>query len=159
MKTLPLGLQAHLDGGATTLCWCWKLVRTDGVVLGFTDHDRDLTVEGVTYAAASGFTASEAKSSLGLSVDDLEVDGALSSDSLTEADLLAGLWDNAAIELRRVNWADPGQAVIMRTGNVGEVRRGSLAFTAELRGMAHELGQEIGRVFSYSCDANLGDAR
>ncbi|SER65000.1 phage conserved hypothetical protein BR0599, partial [Faunimonas pinastri] len=32
-------------------------------------------------------------------------------------------------------------------------------FTAELRGMAHELGQEIGRVFSYSCDANLGDAR
>jgi len=27
MKTLPDGLQAHLDSGATTLCWCWQLTR------------------------------------------------------------------------------------------------------------------------------------
>ena len=31
MKTLPAGMQAHLDGGATTLCWCWLLARGDGV--------------------------------------------------------------------------------------------------------------------------------
>ena len=82
MKTLPDGLQAHLDSGATTLCWCWKLIRRDAVVQGFTDHDQALNFDGVTYAPASGFTASEVQSSLGLSVDNLTVTGALSVEQL-----------------------------------------------------------------------------
>ena len=159
MKTLPAGMQDHLDGGATTLCWCWKLTRRDGTVLGFTDHDRDLVVDGIGYEAVSGFSASAVKSSADFSADDLEVDGALNSDALTEADLQAGLWDGAAIELWRVNWSAPGQALRMRSGSIGEVRRGRHAFTAELRGLTDALGQEVGRVYGYSCDAELGDAR
>ena len=50
MKTLPLALQAHLDSGATTLAWCWRIERSDGVVFGFTDHDRELSFGGVTFA-------------------------------------------------------------------------------------------------------------
>jgi len=159
MKTLPSGMQARLDTGATTLCWCWKLTRADGRVIGFTDHDRDLTVDGVTYEAATGFTASEVKSTASLAVDDLEVDGALSSDTLTEDDLQAGLWDGAAVELRRVDWSDPSLFVLMRKGAIGEVRRGRSAFTAELRGLAAVLDQQSGRVYGYSCDAEFGDAR
>jgi uncharacterized phage protein (TIGR02218 family) len=106
VKTLPAGLQAHLDTGATTLAWCWKVTRTDATVMGFTDHDRDLVFDGVTFAAATGFTASEAVSSLGLSVDNLEVEGALAAAAITEEDLAAGLYDGAGVELWRVNWAD-----------------------------------------------------
>ena len=29
MKALPAGLQAHLDSGATTLAWCWRITRAD----------------------------------------------------------------------------------------------------------------------------------
>ena len=43
MRILPNGLQAHLDGGATTLCWCWKLATRSGAILGFTDHDEDVS--------------------------------------------------------------------------------------------------------------------
>ncbi|HCO54417.1 MAG TPA: hypothetical protein DIT93_05295 [Pelagibacterium sp.] len=25
----------HIASGATTLCWCWRIERTDGVTLGF----------------------------------------------------------------------------------------------------------------------------
>ena len=57
MKTLPSSLQSHLDTGATTLAWCWRVTRGDGAVLGFTDHDRDLTYDGTTFEAATGFTA------------------------------------------------------------------------------------------------------
>ena len=116
MKHLPDGLQAHLESGATTLCWCWKLVRRDGVVQGFTDHDRPLTFGGVTYQAASGFTASEVQSSLGLAVDNLSVTGALSAASLNENGLAAGLYDGAAIEIWRVNWNAVPQRVLMRSG-------------------------------------------
>jgi hypothetical protein len=56
MKHLPASLQSHLDTGATTLAWCWRVTRGDGGVLGFTDHDRDLTFDGTTFQAATGFT-------------------------------------------------------------------------------------------------------
>ena len=159
MKTLPAALQAHLDMGATTLAWCWKVERRDGVVLGFTDHDRDIVFDGVTFAAATGFTASEVVSSLGLSVDNLEVEGALAAAAITEADLGAGLYDGATVELWRVNWADASQRVLMRKGALGEVSRGELAFTAELRGLAHVLQQATGRTYQRLCDADLGDSR
>lgn len=159
MKTLPAGLQTHLDTGATTLCWCWRVTRTDTTVLGFTDHDKDVTVDGTTFEAATGFTASDLKQSLGLSIDDIDAAGALSSSQITEADLSAGFYDDAAIEIWRVNWEDTSERVLMMSGSMGEVRRGEAAFTAELRSLAHYLGQEKGRSYQYACDADVGDTR
>ena len=159
MKALPDGMQAHLDSGATTLCWCWQLTRADGVVLGFTDHDRMLAFGGVTFEAASGFTASEVQSGLSLAVDNLTLAGALSAAALNENDLAAGLYDNAAFKLWRVNWAAPEQRVLMKAGTLGEVTRQGAAFQAELRGLAQALNQPVGRAFGRLCDADLGDAR
>jgi uncharacterized phage protein (TIGR02218 family) len=156
---LSAGLQDHLDTGATTLCWCWRITRNDGERFGFTDHDRDLAFDGTTFEAATGFTASEIKDALGLSVDNLEVSSALKSDRLDEDDLAAGLYDDAAIEIWRVNWADPDSRVLMRSGSLGEVRRSGAAFTAEVRGLAHYLQQPKGRLYQSGCDADLGDAR
>jgi uncharacterized phage protein (TIGR02218 family) len=47
----------------------------------------------------------------------------------------------------------------MRRGSIGQIRRGRLAFVAEVRSLAHVLGQTVGRTFQASCDAELGDAR
>jgi uncharacterized phage protein (TIGR02218 family) len=159
MKNLPDGMQAHLDGGATTLCWCWTLTRRDDEVQGFTDHDAPLAFDGVTYQAVSGFTASEVQSSLGLAVDNLTLAGALSAATLNESDLAAGVYDGAAIAIWRVNWSDVAQRVLMRAGTLGEVTRTGSAFTAEIRGLAQALNQPVGRVFGHLCDADLGDAR
>ena len=159
MKNLPPALQAHLATATTTLAWCWRIARTDGTRFGFTDHDRDLAFDGTVFEAATGFTASEIKDALGLSVDNLEVSSALKSDRLNEDDLAAGLYDDAAVEIWRVNWADPEQRVLMRSGSLGEVRRSGAAFTAEVRGLAHYLQQPKGRLYQSGCDADLGDAR
>lgn len=159
MRNLSTEYQNHLNEGVTTLCWCWKLTRTDNTVLGFTDHDVDVTVDGTTYEAQSGFTATAVDHDLGLSVPTMEVEGVLSSDNLTEEDLQAGLWDNATIELYRANWSDPTQYVMVRKGTVGEVSRNQHTFMAELRGLAYALNQALGRTYKYSCDAELGDSR
>ncbi|MEO1542983.1 MAG: DUF2163 domain-containing protein, partial [Pseudomonadota bacterium] len=95
MRAFPASLAAKLRGQVTTLCWCWRVTRKDGVVLGFTDHDRALSFDGTVFEAASGFTGSEMTTSVGLNVDNLEVDGALSSDRLSDEDLAAGLFDDA----------------------------------------------------------------
>jgi uncharacterized phage protein (TIGR02218 family) len=159
MKTLPPGLQAHLDSDATTLAWCWRLIRRDGTAFGFTDHDRDLAFGGTAFEAASGFTATDIRQSVGLSVDNLDAGGALRSERLGEADLAGGLFDDARIEIWRVNWTATEQRVLMMSGSIGEVRRGETAFTAELRGLSHYLGQARGRSYQYACDCRLGDAR
>jgi uncharacterized phage protein (TIGR02218 family) len=159
MKQLDDALAAHLQSGATTLCWCWRLTRREGTTLGFTDHDRDLTFDGTTFEAASGFTASEIRDQVGLSVDNLEVTGALISDRLSELALASGDFDDAAIEIFRVNWQDTAQRALMRSGSLGEVRRSGTAFSAEVRGLAHYLQQPKGRLFQYTCDADLGDTR
>ena len=159
MKSLPPALQAHLDEGTTTLAWCWRILRADDVTLGFTDHDRTLTFDGTDFEPESGFAASEVRSGSDLSVDAQDAQGVLTSDRITEADILDGRWDNAAVEVWRVNWASTGQRLLMRRGAIGQIRRGRLAFVAEVRSLAHVLGQTVGRTFQATCDAALGDAR
>ncbi len=159
MKSFSPALAAHLVGGVTTLCTCWRVERGDGIVLGFTDHDRKISFDGVEHEPATGLDASDAVAHAGLQVGGLEVTGAFASDRITESDLKAGLYDNARVQAFLVNWSDPGERHLMRVGSIGEVRRDGGAFTAEIRGLAHALDQERGRIFRATCDADLGDAR
>jgi uncharacterized phage protein (TIGR02218 family) len=152
-------MQGHLDTRTTTLCWCWKITRNDGEVLGFTDHDRVLSFDGTDYEAETGITASDVRESVGLNVDNVDIQGAVSSASITEADLAAGLYDGAAVELYLVNWSNVSHRVLIRKGSVGEVTRREHLFIAEMRGLAYFLNQEMGRTFQYQCDAQLGDGR
>ena len=159
MKSIGDAFLGHLENGATTLSWCWRIARADGEVYGFTDHDRVLYFDSTTFEPESGLVASEVRSGSDLSVDAQDAEGVLSSDWITETDILDGRWDNAAVEVWRVNWQDTSQRVLMRRGAIGQIRRGRLAFVAEVRSMAHVLGQTVGSTFQASCDAALGDPR
>ncbi len=159
MKSFSSALAAHLAGGATTLCTCWRVTRGDGAVLGFTDHDRALVFDSVSHEPESGLDQSAAVAHAGLQVGGLDVTGAFSSARISESDLEAGLYDNARVEAWLVNWADAEQRHLMRVGSIGEVRRAGQEFTAEVRALSHALDQERGRIFRATCDADLGDAR
>ncbi|MEL7048003.1 MAG: DUF2163 domain-containing protein [Pseudomonadota bacterium] len=159
MKFFSESLSAKLRSRVTTLCWCWRVTRNDGAVLGFTDHDRTLVFDGTDFEASTGFTGSEMTASLGLNVDNLEVDGALSSERLSHEDLADGLYDDARVEIFLVDWADVDDRALMRVGSLGEVTRGGGAFSAEVRGLSHYLQQPRGRLFQHTCDADLGDER
>jgi uncharacterized phage protein (TIGR02218 family) len=159
MRSIDPGLAAHLAGGATTLCHCWKLTRRDGASFGFTDHDRDLSFAGVVFAARTGLEAAEAASELGFAVGGGEVSGALVAAGVTEDDLAAGRYDNATVETCLVNWTDPAERLLLDVGSIGEIRRADGAFVAEVRGPMHRLDEERGRLYRATCSADLGDAR
>jgi uncharacterized phage protein (TIGR02218 family) len=159
MRSITPALQAHFDSGVTTLCHCWRLTLKSGEVFGFTDHDVRLSFEATVFEAQAGFTASEMEQALGLSVDNLEAEGALSSTAIDAGRLKRGDYDHATVEIWRVNWADTSQRVLLRKGHLGEVTHDGTRFSAELRGLTHLLDQERGRLFSFGCDAELGDTR
>ena len=152
-------MKAHLAGGATTLARCFAMTRKDGLVLGFTDHDRDLGFGGMVFRADSGLTAKAIQQATGLSVDNSEAFGALRSAAITEADILAGRYDGAEVRAWLVNWADPAVRVLQFRGTLGEIVRSGGAFTAELRGLSEALNQPVGLIYHARCSAVLGDGR
>ncbi len=105
-KTISAAFETHIGGTNTTLATCCKITLTDSTVKGFTSHDQNIgPISGVTYLR-SGYTSSAVQSSSALNVDNLEIQGFLESPSITDADLNAGVWDFAAVEIFTVNWAD-----------------------------------------------------
>ncbi len=154
---VPADLQAHLDGGATTLCRCWAVVRRDGAAFGFTDHDRPLAFGGHTFRPDSGMSAAAIQAGTGLAVDSSEAVGVLSDAAIGEADILAGRFDGAEVTAWLVNWRAPDQRRLLFRGSLGEVTRGAGAFRAELRSLAEGLNQPLGRVYQAPCSAVLGD--
>ena len=157
--TFPENLRVHLASGATTICRVWALRRSDGGVLGFTDHDRALSFDGITYEPGSGMTARALAQATGLAVDNTEAFGALSADAIRDEDIAAGRYDGAELTIWQVNWANVGQRAQIFRGHLGEITRGDGAFSAELRGLTDVLGREAGQIFHPRCSAVLGDAR
>lgn len=153
-----MSLQAHLETGVTTVARAWAVLRRDGVVLGFTDHDRDLSFEGVVFRADSGLTARALQQVTGLGVDNSEASGALRDAGLTEADIQAGRYDGAELRIWSVDWTDVARRALIFRGTLGEITRAGGAFRAELQGLGEPLGRPQGRVYQAACSAVLGDA-
>jgi uncharacterized phage protein (TIGR02218 family) len=159
MRTVPQSLSDSLASGCTTLCRCWSVTRTDGVVMGFTDHDRSLGFDGIEFEASSGFDSAAIESSTGLSVDTHTVSCALTSASITDEDIERGLYDGAEVLRWLVDWRDTSSRLLLSRGHIGEIRRGKLAFEAEIVSLAERLNQPYGRAFLHGCDRRLGDPK
>lgn len=161
MKSISAGLVTHLAGEALTMATLWRVVRRDGQVFTFTDHDADIVYGGETYVAALGYQRAAIGSGAELAVDETELLGLLNAGSIEPAHLRAGLWDHAEVRIFAVNWANLAQGEIkLRRGWLGEVTaQDDGTFRAELRGLAQPLQQTIGEVYQPECRADLGDAR
>jgi len=166
MRHISDAMASALDAGAAKFCHVWRLTRRDGAVLGFTDHDRDLSFLGVACRAQSGLTQGAAGGELGLdSPDNLAVSGLIADESLSAADIAAGLYDDAELRVFVVDWTDPDQYVELGGGYLARLEvTGGLddeagVFVAHVEGVAARLERSIGRCFGFLCDAALGDAR
>jgi uncharacterized phage protein (TIGR02218 family) len=159
MRTLPQSLSESLASCCTTLCRCWSVTRTDDVVMGFTDHDKSLSFDGITFEASSGFDSTAIERATGLNVDSHSVTCALSSMAITDADVERGFYDGAEVTLWLVDWRDVASRLLLTRGHIGEIRRGKLAFEAEIVSLSETLNQPYGRAFLNGCGRRLGDAK
>lgn len=154
-----LALPASLTREAATLALCWRIVRRDGLVMGFTQHDSDLVFGGVVHHASSGLDVAAARHLEGLAANDAVLLGALVSDGLMQQDILSGLYDGATVETWMVDWSDPIQNVLLDCGMIGKIETSDHGFKAEILSIADRLMQPQGRLFEAHCSALLGDTR
>lgn len=128
--------------------------------LGFTDYDCSMMVESLKYDSISGFTPTTIESKSNMSVDNMDIEGLTFPSKITEADLLAGIYDYAEVEIFLINYEDLGQGrLLIKRGRLGEVTLNKQMFRAEVRGLTQHLSQTIGEVYSPTCRAVLGDHR
>ncbi|PHR59340.1 MAG: hypothetical protein COA43_09400 [Robiginitomaculum sp.] len=158
MRNFSTAFQSHIEQECTTLCWAWKLTRMDGHVMGFTDHDRRLEIDGVVYQGGTGFSASDIDTQLGFVLNNSTVLGAINADEITHVDVKAGLYHNAEIEILRVNWNDPTEYGLIWGGTIGDIHIRDGQIEAELTGRSAKLEQSTGRVFSRQCEVAFGGA-
>ncbi|MFT4252945.1 MAG: DUF2163 domain-containing protein [Caulobacter sp.] len=159
MRVVPEALVQRIESGAASLCHAWILTRADGVTLGFTDHDRELVIDGATCRAASGWTAGAVEAEAGFAPGLAAALGAFDDAAITAADVEAGLYDGAAVACLRADWSAPELFVELWRARVARVSWTGGAFAAELEGPAAALERVVGRTYARSCDADLGDAR
>lgn len=106
MKNWSPALQAHYAQRVTTLADCWRIQpvqRAGAEPLGFTSHQRDLVVDGLTYQSVA-FTPSDARSTAELSVDTMELEAFFHAKGITQADIDAGVLDSAEVENFEVDY-------------------------------------------------------
>jgi uncharacterized phage protein (TIGR02218 family) len=121
-----------------TVATFWRVLRRDGVTLGFTTHDHDLWFGGIVHRATPGMVPSAIRRSADFEPDSAEVQGALSHDSISEAELAAGRFDGARVLIGLVDW-ESGEHQLLYRGAIGTVSEEAGKFTAELQSRKAEL--------------------
>lgn len=161
MRTIPAHIQTMLDGRVDTLAWCARVERKDGKILGFTEHDSEMTIGGVIYKPQSGVTLTALAASTSLAVDNADTTAFLDDEDLTEAELLGGAYDGADILIFAADWTRPDDGVvIISKGTFGEVATVDGQFRTEFRSLTQNLQQNIGRNVGPECDVDrVGDGR
>ncbi|MEM1133889.1 MAG: DUF2163 domain-containing protein [Pseudomonadota bacterium] len=117
-----------------TIALVWRLERRDGIALGFIGHDRDIWRQGFRYRAVPGIQPSAIMLEDGLRPDTMDIQGVIAHDAISETDLEAGRWNGARVAIGLADWADADRTPDWLVhGEIGEIRRRSGAFTAELQ--------------------------
>jgi uncharacterized phage protein (TIGR02218 family) len=167
---LPGAATLHLARENRRLTIAGYVEKADGTVIRCTQHDIDLEISGGDFAgiyfSSASITASDIKSNSDLSVDNMEVSGAISDGfaitGFSVADIEAGQFDNAPFETFLCQWDDPSAwQKPLRRGYLGEISRTAEgSFQCEWRGIIQALHQVQGRTYGERCDVKrFGDTR
>lgn len=143
-------------GELEALAMFWRICRRDGIVLGFTSHDRDIRFEGILHRAAPGMIPSAIRRTRGLDRDPGEVSGALAHDSIAETDLRAGLFDGASVATGIVDW-ETLESSVLYIGKIGRVTSEGTRFQAELQSAKVALETDAVPRTSPTCRASFCD--
>lgn len=147
-------MRVFFDRELDTVATFWRIYRRDGAALAFTSHDRDLSFGGLRHLAAPGMIPAAIRLTSELSNDSAEVQGALNHDSIREAELAAGLFDEAAIEIGAVDWTSLDHHTLY-TGQIGRIEDDQTQFAAELRSTKSLLEQDLVPRTSPTCRAEF----
>lgn len=125
-------------------------------VLRLSSLDRQIRFGGHTYTPTAGELSDE-ELAAGMSGGDTQIAGALSPNGITSVDILRGVWDDAEIVHRVIDWRRPTKHYLMQVWYVDEIVVDGRAWRAALSSSARFMQPTIGDLYHATCPAVLGD--
>jgi uncharacterized phage protein (TIGR02218 family) len=125
-------------------------------VLGFTDFTKQLTLGKLPLEPSIAYSPTAIANSNDLAVDNVELQGIIDDEGITDEDLIAGTYDYALITFYLVDNTNAANFIILKRGRIGEVSQERDLFFAEFRGLSALLTQDVVKHFMPSCRVELG---
>lgn len=160
-KTLSSGLLASMQANVVTLATLVEIRRDDGAIYRITNHDQSITHDGDVYDHTIPFTLGAIQHGSQLAVDSVELNLYLDGTSFLKADFVSGRYTQAEVVVSLIDFATPANgAVVVHKGWIGviDLNEHNTA-KCEVYGLLKLLDFTVGRFFTPSCDADLGDGR
>lgn len=149
------------DGVACLTKWqqLWRITRKDGEVLCFTSLDRDFVWGSQTFRACASLDPSAAESAATIGqIGSQDLRGVIADDAVSEADLWAGLYDDAFVEVWLVPWEGTDTPRRLAAGWTGQMTQDDAAFNIEVLGPGKRIDQQaLVQVFTPGCRWLFGD--
>lgn len=145
----------------TKLCQCWKITRSDGITFSYTTHSKPVTFLGTTFGVCRSINSSAFESGVinRNGVGDIEINGIMGDDGISEHDVVNGLFDNATVEGYIVSWDTANQTNSKRIlkGIIGSTKHSKTSYTFEILTVGLKLNQRpLLDVYTPSCRYELG---
>jgi uncharacterized phage protein (TIGR02218 family) len=162
IKSGKQALQNQKWRKAQTLCTVFKVTRTDGYILRFTDHDRTLTLDGEEYNPTSVTKISAERRESDLKSSNQEASGIVDGTVIVIPDLLGDKYRGAKVEQSIIDWRRPWVWHYKATKRIRMMSYDGSGWIATLEGITTQLKQPVGGRFggvhSQQCTYTLGDA-
>lgn len=155
MKTIAPALRTGIDNG--TIATFVKITRKDGIIKGFTNHDKPLTVDSLLYVPVPGLERVTMNLRSNAEVSNQEFGGGWVLD-LDDSDLSSGIYDDALISVHRADWSNPSAGVlIVFEGSLGIISWTEDGFKADVYSTMKKLDSKIGATTTAQCRHALFD--
>lgn len=145
----------------TAAVQCWRIERTDGVVLRYTTHDRTVTLNGESYSPCASLSASAVQNTIEQGdAGTVDLVGILSTNDVNEVDLWAGRYEGAQVQVWRVHWDGSEPPLLESEGIAGKLEFGMTNYRIEVSTAADRLQQRpIVSPVMPTCRFKFGDSR
>lgn len=160
MRDASTEFKAQLNTDTTTLCRLWRVTPIGRTTLYYTDHDRDVTYDGDTYAATDSFNASAIENRTGTGQTNFEITVLLSGD-ISKPDVEKGIYGGAQVEVDAIFYDHTDYGVMaLATGKIVDASvpyKSQAVFSCA--GFATTSARYLTEQYSPTCRAEFCDAR
>lgn len=160
VRNIGQGTRSLTEEASTLrLCSLYELLPLLYAPIYLTNHQRAVVFNNRTYEPAGGLNGGAYTGATGFEDASTEIRGALTSDKITVDMLNRGLFRNATIVERVVDWRFPWAGAHMTHRYVIEdISYDGRNFVAQLHGIGALLSKKRGGYYSRPCPAVLGDS-
>jgi uncharacterized phage protein (TIGR02218 family) len=159
LRPVNSDLLSLMQGTGIQIAKCAKITTVAGVTSGFTSWNESLTFDSTTFVPTNSIDTTALRQNEGIEVGNIEITGILDSSSISDSDLLRGIYDNARIKIYIVDPLDVTNYDVIFSGRFGTVTVKNGSFSVDVLSKTSILRQRPMNLIGASCPyRRLGDA-